>query len=221
MFPGRGDRRVQVLGDDAHRIISGEGWIPGRELVQHHTQRVQVHPVIDLLAGCLLRGQVQHGTDERSLGREARCNRVGQPKVHDLGRAVGEAHHILRLEIAMDDAVAVGVLQGSTDLAGIGDDLADFCRGLVVQGVTLDQFHHDEGRTIRLSSIVHSDDVGLVELGRGSCLVQQARPALGVQASLVQNLDGDVALKQDVVGAIDDAHATPAQFGVEPVALIE
>jgi hypothetical protein len=74
------------------------------------------------------------------------------------------------------DTVAVGILWCSADLAGTRDNLTKFRRGLVVQGVALDQFHDDEGRAIGLSGIVHGDDVAGVEPGGGPDFAQKIVP---------------------------------------------
>ncbi len=42
----------------------------------------------------------------------------GNTKVHDLDRAVFQHHHVVGLDIPVDDPPAVGVLQGLGDLHG-------------------------------------------------------------------------------------------------------
>ena len=52
-------------------------------------------------------------------------DRTGDAEVHDPGVAVAVDHDVLRLEVAMDDAEAVGFGQAFADLAGEADRLAD------------------------------------------------------------------------------------------------
>ncbi|MBE9472158.1 MAG: hypothetical protein IMY75_08655, partial [Chloroflexi bacterium] len=50
---------------------------------------------------------------------------------------------------------------------------------------------------------------------------QQPGTAFGAQRGVRQDLDGYVTVEQGVVGAIDNTYTTPAEFGVEAVAVLE
>jgi hypothetical protein len=52
-------------------------------------------------------------------------------------------------------------------------------------------------------------------------LVQQARPALGAQPTLSQDFDRHWPVEQQVMGTVDHAHATPAQFGLQAVTILD
>ncbi len=73
-----------------------------------------------------------------------------------------------------------------------------------------------------LAELVDSDDSVVVELAGGAGLAHEAQAKLGLflrAAELVQphDLDGDLPADGWVLGAIDDAHRTPAQFLQDPV----
>ena len=42
---------------------------------------------------------------------------LGQPEIHDVRLAGAVHHHVARLQVAMDDALRVGVVEGQGDLA--------------------------------------------------------------------------------------------------------
>jgi hypothetical protein len=69
--------------------------------------------------------------------------------------------------------------------------------------------------------IVDRDDVGVVELGGSLGFSQQARAAIGAQPGGGQHLHRDVTVQHGVVGAIDPAHAAPAQLCVEAIPFVE
>jgi hypothetical protein len=116
---------------------------------------------------------------------------------------------------------AWALLEGSADLAGDGEDIAQRLRAAVVERIAYHQFHHDEGRTIRFPSVVHRNYIGVVEFGCSLRLVHQPAASLGAQSRGRHDLDGDVTLQQGVTGAIDDDHPTPAEFGVKAVAFVQ
>jgi len=61
----------------------------------------------------------------------------------------------------------------------------------------------------------------VVELRRGAGLAQQAGVAAALQAGIAQYFDGDSAIEQGVVRAIDDAPPVVAELGVEAIAILE
>ena len=77
--------------------------------------------MIELVEVDLLGGAVRHGPDEPGLGRQRRLHAVvlGQAEVHqpglEAGRAVGASRRadqdVRRLDVAVDDAVTMDVIQ--------------------------------------------------------------------------------------------------------------
>jgi hypothetical protein len=132
---------------------------PRKQLVQQHPQRVDVGPRVDVEAADLglVRAHVLRRPDEVSeLGEQgllgqpvARC--LGDAEVDHLGhglRIVQRHEHVRRLEIAVDDALLVGVLDRTAHVEKEVQTLA--CRELAPVGVlddgdALDQLHHEVG----------------------------------------------------------------------------
>ena len=117
---GRYRRRVNMLTDDGHGVISNKGWPAGNHLIEHSPQGVEVGPGGDLTAHGLLRGHVVKGAHHHpGVGKAGEVNGQGQTEVADLGRAVGTEPYIARLDVTVDNPLAVGILQTPAD--GLGD----------------------------------------------------------------------------------------------------
>ena len=71
-----------------------------------------------LLALRLLRGEVLGGPHHRAGRGDVRALAAGDPEVGDPGAALVVDQHVLRLQVAVDDPLAVGEAGGVEDLAG-------------------------------------------------------------------------------------------------------
>ena len=134
--------------------------------------------------------------------------------------AVGLGHlDVLRLDVAVDDAARVGVVER---LAEIGADLADLAVAELAlvgepgQGRALDQLADQQGVAVLLAELVEGDDAGMVEPGRGLGLAQD--PPAGL-AALLDRLDRDRALEAAVPGLVDDAEAAAADAALDQEAV--
>ena len=91
--------------------------------VDHHPQGVLVtgctRVPLDLLRSHI--GQCAHRLLRAQRGTAVRQG--GQPKVREQHLLLPSQQHILRLDIAVDEFLLVGILQGSGDLLHAGDDL--------------------------------------------------------------------------------------------------
>ena len=216
-----------MLPDEGKRVVSRERQPPRGPFVQHYAQGIQVSAPVDLPSQCLLGRDVRDRTQYSALSRQPRGHCARQTEVDQLGRTITEDQHVLWLEVTVDNALGVGMLQRGTHLAGDGQDLVQASRGTIVKRIAHHQLHHDEGHRahgtgqLGLSGIVDRDNVGVVELGNSLGFAKQAGAAFGAQAGSAQHLDRDVSLQQRVVGAVDCAHATLTEFGVEAVTSIE
>ncbi len=130
---GRGARRLALADEPAHLVgrRAVEGLLrqrahAGEELVEHHAERVDVGAGVDVAADVgLLRRHVggradptaDHGV-QRAIGERLR-DRLGDAEVDDLGHRLAVAlgdQHVRGLEVAMEDAAPVRVLDAVADL---------------------------------------------------------------------------------------------------------
>ena len=108
---------------------------------------------------------------------EARCagglHRLGQPEVEDLDLAVTGSLDVLGLEIAMDDALVVGLFERLRDLQRGREALGErerTRREAVGQRRTVDELHHQGVRLTGGLEAVDLRDVGVRSTGRAAAL---------------------------------------------------
>ena len=134
---------------------------------------------------------------------------------------------VLRLEIAMDHARLVGVVQAVADLQGDVQRLFGAEPPVLVdrgrERATPQQLHHAEGPSVGgLAVVADVDHVGVLDAGDDLRLAKEASDDLVVVAQLVANDLGSQRLADHRVGdAVDQRHtALPDQL-IDPVAAIE
>src|SRR5690348_5733467 len=121
----------------------------------------------------------------------------------------------------MNDAFAVrgfeviGYLDAEFDEFLLGKRLAFHA---LLQRVTFEQLHDDELLSILLADFENGADVRMIERSGGASFADETfEGALVLRQSLGQELHGDVALEDKILGAIDDAHAAAAELLLDAV----
>ena len=119
----------QHLRDDGLEGAAGEGRLAGQHLVGHGTERVHIAPGADVaLAHRLLGRHVgRRAEGHAGLGHATAAGLLHgerDAEVGDEGRAVLQ-QDVLRLDVAVDDALAVGVVEGRGDFLGEADGVVD------------------------------------------------------------------------------------------------
>ena len=160
--------------------------------------------------------------------RACRLEDLGQPPVHDLDLAERADHHVGRLQVAVDDAVGVGVADRLADLledgqepAAAGGRAAAAPQQVRRGSAPLMSFMARNGRPSgRVPSSWTAGMPGCCELAGDPGLVAEAAGRCGVGGVLVaaEHLDGDLAVQRGVAGAVDDAHAAAGDLVEEFVA---
>ena len=228
-----GARRLRDLVDDAvqDRLdLTGEGRLADEAFVEHDAERVDVRAAVEGPRGDLLGREVGDGPHERARLGEARLGGgVGEAEVHHAhahARAafLARDHDVGGLDVAVNDAARVAVVEGLGDLDADVHDLAEAQR-LVAdesqQGRPPDQRHDEEERPLVSAEIVDRDDRRVVHLGDQLRLALEALFELGRQIARRDELDGDLAVEQRVARAVDDAHAAAAELPEDLVAVGE
>ena len=126
-------QRARLVGNlhngDGNRPVAVKGQLAGQHLVQHNADRVDVGAGIGALALGLLGADIMHRADRLVAdGLALRAGEAGNAEVHHLDGAVRQQHNVLRLDVAVDDALGVGVLQGAEHLRGKVDGFLP-CQG--------------------------------------------------------------------------------------------
>ena len=182
---------------------------------------------INVAAPGLLRGDIVHRA--QGLLGQGGLGGGGEPgdaEVGHLQAAVPQDHHIVGLDVPVDDALLVGALQGHEDLGGEVDSLlpADgaFLLDILLQGDAVDKLHDDVLDLVAKADIVHLDNVGVVEPRDGLGLIAETAQEIAVVGKFfLQNLDGHPAALHAVVGLVDIGHAAHADKLVDFVPAIQ
>ena len=145
----------------------------------------------------------------RPSGRHVRAQ-AGQAEIDHFDVAVAPEHHVVRLEIAMHDALLVRRMESQRDLDGDVERFTDRQRtaaDVLAQRRAVDKFHRDERRAVTLADVVDGQNMRVIERRGGSRFVREAAQTIGILINVTQHLDGDDAFETVVHRAIDDTHA--------------
>ena len=213
-----------------------EGGAAREDLVQQRAQRVDIrmgpHPIVVPLR--LLRWHVGGSPHHRAMGGHGLLRRnqtllrteflpAGQnarhAPIHDMHLAVGAHHQVLRLEISVHDAPAVGVVNPHAHLLKEGQQphpgelgghrLVALLQTVqhVRQRAPSHPLHGEEDLArLQVAQVVHRHHVGVFQLGGDSSLLQKARlqiPVAGVQ----ELLDRHLSAEELIPGLPHHAHA--------------
>ncbi len=117
-----------------------------------------------------------------------------------------------RLDVAVNDALAVRMVEGLRGLNEDGAGLRDFELALAEDVIgevrPIDEFHCEVVGILDLVPLVQGDDVGVVEPGGVAGLAAEAFEGAGMgQEAGGEDLEGDDPAEADVHGLVDGAHA--------------
>ena len=132
---------------------------------------------------------------------------------------------VLGLDVAVDDAVAVRVVERGGDLAGDPDRVVD--RELllpvepVAQRLALDERHDVEEEAVGLARVEQREDVRVLEVGGELDLGQEPLGADHGGELGTQHLERDLAVVPQVLGEVHRRHAAGADLALDAVAVGE
>ena len=197
-------------------IVAGEGGTQAEELVADGADGIHVGAGIGAAAD-LFGGDVAQGAHDEASPRETGLGggHLGDAKVEDFHLTVAEKEDIAGLDVAVDDALLVRVVQTATDLSHDGDFVFQGQRLALgdeaAELVTVEELHDDEEAAVVLAHVVDGDDVGVAEAGAGLGFTEKAGAELVGDLDLGgDDLEGDGAVEDGVMGFVDHAHAAAA-----------
>ena len=201
-------------------LFAVEGHLAREELVEDDPEEKDVRPAVDGLALDLFGRHVAQRPDGRPGLGHRRLFHPGDSEVGDIGLSGLVDQDVGRLDIAVDDAEAVGIIQGiadgledldafqgEEDLPGIHDRL---------EALALDELHDDVGQVVFPADVIDGDDVGMGQLPRGPRFADEPRHQVVFGRSLreiveADGLDRHVPLDIGVETPVDDPHPSLAQ----------
>ena len=223
-------RRLGAAGDvlecDLLRSVGVIRQVAGRHLIEHDAERIQVAARVGIEPLRLLGRNIVHRADGLAAALLADIFQRGDTEIRHLDHVVIRDHDVLRLDVAVNDAVRMRVLERFCDLRGIAQRLlrAEHAalREALLERHALDELHDDILRVAAVPHVIHRDDVRLREHGDGVCLRLKAVFQLGILRHLItQDLDGDIAVQLMAHGLINDRHAAAADDLQDLVAIVQ
>ena len=222
----RGGLGVEDLGEQAGEGRRGERRPAGQQLVQRRAEAVDIGAAIDRadVAARLLRRHVRGRAEQRA--------RAGQAAVG--GRLAGEAEvgddrppaavvgaldeHVGRLDVAVDDAEAVGLVQRDREVAGDRGLVLDrHRRGGLRQRRAVDELEREVRAAGDLADLVDPTHVGVIDARLGARLLGEAERGGRIDAA--DQLERDPAAEPAVARPVHHAHAALAELALDLVAI--
>jgi len=225
-----------VLREEGDGIVTQEGRAARHHLVENRAKRVEVGTGVQHPAQGLLGRHVGQGPDEHArLAETGAVEQDGEAEVAQLRDAIFGEPDVPRLQIAVDDPVAMSVLEGLAELIG---DLQDLPQGKAVLLRPSEQLcqiapghvlGHDVGLAAFFAGVEDGDYVRMVAEPRHRLdLALHAGEPTFVQPLGLDDRDGNIAFEAAVsceidalAGALaqDAPHAeAPAGKGWQPAA---
>ena len=142
--------------------------------------------------------------------------RAGDAEVGHARPALLVEDHVVGLEVAVDDAAAVGEAGGAQDLHDDVDRRHGVERAVLaddrLQRAPGDVLHRDVVGAVPLAAVEDADDVRVRQRGRAGGLAPEALDELLVLGEVVvQDLDRDLPAQQLVLGQVHVGHAAGAR----------
>ncbi len=215
-----GQRRVGV-GLAEKRDAAGEA------LVEHETERVEVGTTVELLAADLLGRQVLGRAHHDVVAREV-ClgglQTLGDTEVGQQHPAVGGHHDVAGLDVAVDEARFMGVVERGGDARAdvAGEFGAQPLLGVeyLAQALAFDQLHHDRLAPVLFEHVVDGDDVRVVEAGRRDRFATEPFGDDGIGGERrLEPLDRHLAIECEVDRQPDLGHAALREHALQLVPL--
>ncbi len=228
-----GKQRPGTLGHHpGHDRLGGgasERRVACEHLVDHRSQGVHVRAGGDLpLAHRLLRAHVLRGAQRHPgfghPGAARLARRQGDSEVRHQRPAVVQ-QDVFRLDVPVDDLVAVGVIEGGGHFGRDPHRVGH--RELLLpiepgpEGFSFHEGHHVEEEGVGLARIEEGKNVRVLKVGGELDLGEKALGPDDRGQLRPQQLEGDPAVVPEVMGQIHRGHAAGTDFTLEPVAFGE
>ncbi len=225
--PGQqgGRRLLEVLDGQLARGIAGEGLLTGQHLVQRNAQRIDVAAAVQVLTHPLLGTHVGLGAGHvANLGDLQAAVHTGQPEVGEDRIPEVAEQHVAGVDVTVDHAALVGVVDRAADLLQHVQRLRQgeraFFQNAALEAAVLHQRRYQVQQPPFVVGAVLEDreDVRVLQRGNNGRLAREARGMFRVLIRVeAHHLDRDLAVVQaELLPAVDNRHPTFADSLDEP-----
>src|SRR5262249_1498978 len=214
------------LENDRGNTVTGERFLSGEHFIKHDGEGKQVGAAIHDGPADLFRGHIARRAHHGAGVGELRGGDAGDAKIRDLHLAFGVDHDVARLDVAMDDALRVRVIERQARLGGDGCQVFRVPDGAGIEHLferlAFDELHRDVGQTALFGDVVDGDDTRVGEDARRLRLAKEAAAKLFAllgqgQVAEADGFDGDEAADGGVLGFIHNTHGPAAELGEDSV----
>lgn len=212
---GQGRGGLHQVPRKHRRGIAREGKLAGKRCPADDAEGVEIAGRRGRIATDQFGGQVARRAEHRPHVDGVAA--LGESEVAEQRAAGGAPEHVVDREVAVHDAVGVGVVERP-------GDLAEDARGVVggersaapeprAERLAIDHGHHQQRcRVGFLDGSIFGTMRGWASPAGGVCLAQEARARLGVGGECrVQCLDRDRSLEAEVARQVDRPHPAAAE----------
>ena len=204
-------------------VVGVIGHIAGEHLVKQDAEAVQISAGVYVLAANLLWTHVARSADgQAGAGHPGGAAQgFGDAKVGQHRAAVFAEQDILRLDIAMNNAAMVRVVQGFGDGAGhrhrlfqrqtLADALLQRAAGQIL--------HRQIINALVRGDVVDRDDMRIAELGDDPAFPQETLGEFFISGqNRLDDFQRDMTMQRLLQGEIDNRHAALAEFALNLIA---
>ena len=198
--------------------MAGDRAPPGEQLVEHDAERVEIAPLVDRPFVELLRRGIADLADEHAPRQAVAVvlQAPSEPEIDQLDERpaleIAGQHQVARRDVAVDDALAMEVLESERGLAGDLQRQGKRRRPEILQELAqrraLDVLQDDVGAAVVAEGeIVEQRHVGMAQPARGARLAEE--PLLGLGRGLqgrADHLDDPQLVEQPVPHLVDRPH---------------
>src|SRR5438445_176732 len=119
---------------------------------------------------------------------------------------------VRRFKIPVHDALSMGCLQSSADLHSDFQQFIDIHGpggDSLIERLSFQQFHDNEGPTVTLIHLMNRADVRVVQRRRGTCFSLKSLQYLGIFSQFfTKELQGHMATELQVLSLVDHTHSS-------------
>ena len=176
---------VDMLNSNIHRCIAIIGNPSCNHLIHHNTQGINIRAVIHPAALGLLRRDIMH-RPQRFRGQSTGISgsNLCNTEISHLHRTVFQHHHIMGLNVTMDNAPAMRMLQRLGDLNSKMQCFLPIQNALalhiLLQANAVNQLHDDKIRLTGAGHIVNRYNIGVTQCGDYLALRMKTIPEFSI-----------------------------------------
>src|SRR5665213_1852294 len=204
---------VHVLTRHLDRRVTNERRATGEHLVEDDAERVDIAATVDRSTLGLFGREVRRGSHDRTFFGQLVFDRhrLGDAEVGDLYLAIARDQNVARLDVAVNDTVAMRVTEGRRDLRYQSRRMRRRERSPAAQHVgerrAVHQFHDNEVRAVVFAPVKDRHDVRMREVRRRLGFATEALDEQRVGAEFrIQSFQGHRTIEKGVLRPIDNGH---------------